>query len=54
MHRERERGCTRGFPIVAGSLGNLPEYDVIDEGGSIPIDFQSDGGLKIKGISVNT
>ena len=23
-------GCTRGFPVVAGGLGNFPEYDVID------------------------
>ena len=24
------RGCIRGFPIVAWSLGNLAKYDVID------------------------
>ena len=49
---EVERGCTRGFPKVAGGLGSSPKYDVItSEGGGVCTRGFSivTGGLKLGG-----
>ena len=48
-------GVLGGFPIVAGSLENLPKYDVIDVGGGreeleVFSDFQSWLGVRRGGF----